>query len=358
MKIKNFMTTQPAHSTSTRQSTFVRMLTVQFIAVDCIASLFIFVPAAVTSAKKSWIMTDLGCTIHGIVITWVYLVLFGLLSLMNIEIFARIKYENWHKSTFDSERKLIMISVIMGLMSLGVACVPLSDWAWISYDYYHSACVPMLEMNLYHRILLLVLGLGLTVVIFVSTCILIGEIIKEQKDRNDSQETIQRRKTDLERKNNDIQSNFTFAQNSGMSDERKHNDIQSNFTFAQDSGISVIDRLDNKEKDTMSKPLSYNGWMKDQKDTANEPPQNSISSSSTFRHKITTNFALCSIMIIFYVPYFVVIFARADCEKCQIKQKAVSWTLVFIVLTFILRPIIFYFRLCGVIKDKSEKTTT
>ena len=336
------MTTQPVHSTPTRQSTFLRMLTVQFIAVDCIASLFIFVPAAVTSAKKSWIMTDHGCTIHGIVITWVYLVLFGLFSLMNIELFAKIKYENWHKSTFDSERKLIMISVIMGLMSLGVACVPLSDWAWISYDYYHSACVPMLEMNIYHRILLLVLGLGLTAVIFVITYIIIGEY-KEQKDRIDSQEMIQRRKTALERKNNDMQSNFTFAQDSGISDERKNNDIQSNFTFAQDSGISVIDRLNNKEKDTISKPLSYNGWMKDQKDNANKPPQNSISSPSNFRHKITTNFALCSIMIILYVPYFVVIFARADCEKCQIKQKAVSWTLVFIVLTFYIAA--YYFLL-------------
>ena len=319
-------------------STFARMLTVQFIVVDCFASLFIFIPSAVTSAAGSWLMSDVGCSIHGIVITWVYLVLFGLFSLRNIERFARIKFENWHKSTFDSKRKLTVISVIIWLIDLGVACVPLSGWTTISYDFYHSSCVPMLETNIYHQMLLIGLGLGLTVFIFVITHLIIyyskGES-KEQGDKDDnSQENIQRRMTDLERKTTDIHSHYTISQNSWISEK---------------------DETSNKKgKEVLSRPPSYNSWVKDPKDQANQQPQKRVLSWSTFRHTTTTNFALCIIMFLFYAPYFALICARAICGTC-IHQSEVSATLVFVVLTFTLRPIIFFLRLRRVIKEKSER---
>ena len=332
MKIRHVMNTQLVYST------FARMLTIQFIVVDCFATLFIFIPSAVTSAAGSWLMSDVGCTIHGIVITWVYLVLFGLFSLRNIERFARIKFENWHKSTFDSQRKLTVISIIIWLIDLGVACVPLSGWTSISYDFYHSSCVPMLETNIYHQMLLLGLGLGLTVFIFVITHLIIynskGENKEQREKDDDSQEIIQRRKTDLERKPTDIHSQYTISQNSWISEKDE--------------------KPNKKGKEILSRPPSYNSWVKDPKDQAHEQPKRRVLSWSTFRHTTTTNFALCIIMFLFYAPYFALICARAICGTC-IHQSEVSATLVFVVLTFTLRPIIFYLRLRRVIKEKSER---
>ena len=252
-------------------------LFLQFVLIDFIACFFVFVPASVTAIVESWAFSDPACHIHGVITTFVYIVIFGLLIVRCVERITKIKNRNLHKAVFCSNCRLMLVSSVVWVVGVFVAVIPLSGWLSFKYDYYHSGCIVQLEESILYIFLLFTLGVALTAIF-----VIIAFMIVSKADKN----------------------------------------------------VGDIERINGGK-----------GWHMG---NGSKPEENKNPNMAT----ASANLIISTVSVVFFFPYFVLMFIRAAGEDMW--RGAYSICLIPVVLTFTLRPLIYLFRLRMTIKAKEK----
>lgn len=344
--------------------------TIQFIVIDVICDILVLLPAAVVSVTLSWILTDLGCQVYGVVTIFVYLVTFSILSLRCFERVVRIRHPGLHRKLFGSHRRLAILMISVWFVDLLVSGIPLTGWTAISYDYYHSGCYPVLENNLYHLIVVAFLGIGLALILFIVSHVVIYNSVNSQssqtriepiiiKKDDEKEESLPRTSSQNwihDSEESDDSDSSANSESTNRHKKKKWLEINSSHN-SNKHNIETDDKQ--QRRSPQNKPKRSGSYLRKQQ----EENQNGGNEKDEVREKLTkkhtlfsilysvsTHFGICLFMIIFWMPYFIVAICRT--LDTEVFRGYYSVSLCFILLTYTIKPIVHYIRLYRLIKTK------
>lgn len=344
--------------------------TIQFIVIDVICDILVLLPAAVVSVTLSWILTDLGCQVYGVVTIFVYLVTFSILSLRCFERVIRIRHPGLHRKLFGSHRRLAVLMMSVWVIDLLVSGIPLTGWTTISYDYYHSGCYPVLENNLYHLIVVAFLGIGLALILFIVSHVVIYNSVNSQssqtriepiviKKDDEKEESLPRTSSQNwihDSEDSDDSEGSANSESTNRHNKKKWLEINSSHN-SNKHNIETDDKQ--HRRSPQNKPKRSGSYLrKQQKENQNGGNEkDEVREKLTKKHtlfsilySVSTHFGICLFMIIFWMPYFVVAICRT--VDTEVFRGYYSVSLCFILLTYTIKPIVHYIRLYRLIKTK------
>lgn len=166
-----------------RTNKFVFELTI----LDMISLIVFIFPAIIVAFMRNWKLSNYVCQIHGTVFTMCYMSTFGLLIAMSVERAVRAKNFDLHDRIFLRSRSVTWISMLVWVVSLGIATIPQTGWASISYDFYQAACIPSFGSNVYYLSIVFTFGLGFCFIAYIVTYSLIfsARLKKLKKPKSD-----------------------------------------------------------------------------------------------------------------------------------------------------------------------------
>lgn len=337
--------------------------TIQFVVIDVIADLLLLIPAAIVSTTLSWILTDIGCQIYGMVAIFVYLVTFSILGMRCLERVLRIRNLELHRRIFSTPRRLAVFALSVWFLDLVISGIPLTGWTVITYDYYHSGCYPVLEDNLYHLIVVTFLGIGLTLILFIVSHIVIFNSLKSQTNMSRIEPFViktQENKTSLPRTSS--QNWLKESDDSCDSDDFHRAEKTSGKIWLDKEKENKFDNH-NGNQTRPERPKRSASYLNRQQSDAGNPEngtQDPIHKKLSRKHalyaltrSVFTHFGICLFVILFWMPYFVVAVCR-NMDK-DVFQGYYSLSLCFILVTFTIKPLIHYVRLQRHIKNKKTR---
>lgn len=344
--------------------------TIQFIVIDVICDILVLLPAGVVSVTLSWILTDLGCQVYGVVTIFVYLVTFSILSLRCFERVVRIRHPGLHRKLFGSHRRLAVLMMSVWFVDLLVSGIPLAGWTVISYDYYHSGCYPVLENNLYHLIVVAFLGIGLALILFIVSHVVIYNSVNSQSSQTRIEPIIIKKDDEKEESlprtssqnwiHDSEESDYSDSSANSESTNRHKKKKWLEINSSHNSNKHHTETDDKQQRRSpQNKPKRSGSYLRKQqeenKNGGNEKDE--VREKLTKKHtlfsilySVSTHFGICLFMIIFWMPYFIVAICRTI--DTEVFRGYYSVSLCFILLTYTIRPIVHYIRLYRLIKTK------
>lgn len=318
----------------------------QLIVIDFLASGFVLVPICVTALAKSWILSNPLCYFHAVISTWLLLVSFGLVSLCFIERVTKQKTPKIHQNLFDTNVGVTLISGFVWAIDLGIALLPVFGIASIAYDEYQASCAVSYSKSKIFAPLVFALTFVLPFLVFIVCCIILFSHHRN-KAKQKQDDMIEMLKPAHEQ-------NSTFA--SPPSSERSTLSTTGIVTAVEETPRNVSARRDTLAEMTMSEQETENNrrryWKNIRKSTKQRPSrlQSVVSAVQNYdlfsddhkdedHHLAVTYMIVYSFLTICWLPFLALAIANAFSDA--IWQGWYSLTLIFSVLSFIAKPIIY-----------------
>lgn len=318
----------------------------QLIVIDFLACGFVLVPICVTALAKSWILSNPLCYFHAVISTWLLLVSFGLVSLCFIERVTKQKSPKIHQNLFDTNVGVTLISGFVWAIDLGIALLPVFGIASIAYDEYQASCAVSYSKSKIFAPLVFALTFVLPFLVFIVCCIILFSHHRN-KAKQKQDDMIEMLKPAHEQ-------NSTFA--SPPSSERSTLSTTGIVTAVEETPRNVSARRDTLAEMTMSEQETENNrrryWKNIRKSTKQRPSrlQSVVSAVQNYdlfsddhkdedHHLAVTYMIVYSFLTICWLPFLALAIANAFSDA--IWQGWYSLTLIFSVLSFIAKPIIY-----------------
>lgn len=318
----------------------------QLIVIDFLACGFVLVPICVTALAKSWILSDPLCYFHAVIPTWLLLVSFGLVSLCFIERVTKQKTPKIHQNLFDTNVGVTLISGFVWAIDLGIAMLPVFGIASIAYDEYQASCAVSYSKSKIFAPLVFALTFVLPFLVFIVCCIILFSHHRN-KAKQKQDDMIEMLKPAHEQ-------NSAFA--SPPSSERSTLSTTGIVTAVEETPRNVSARRDTLAEMTMSEQETENNrrryWKNIRKSTKQRPSrlQSVVSAVQNYdlfsddhkdedHHLAVTYMIVYSFLTICWLPFLALAIANAFSDA--ILQGWYSLTLIFSVLSFIAKPIIY-----------------
>lgn len=318
----------------------------QLIVIDFLACGFVLVPICVTALANSWILSNPLCYFHAVISTWLLLVSFGLVSLCFIERVTKQKTPKIHQKLFDTNVGVTLISGFVWAIDLGIALLPVFDIASIAYDEYQASCVVSYSKSKILAPLMFVLTFVLPFLVFIVCCIILfshhrNKAKQKQDDMIEMLKPVQEQNTVLA---------------SPPASERSTLSTTGIVPAVEETPRNVSARRDTLAEMTMSEQETENNrrryWKKIRKSTKHRPSrlQSVVSAVQNYdllsddhrdedHHLAVTYMIVYSFITICWLPFLSLALANAFSDS--IWQGWYSLTLIFSVLSFIAKPIIY-----------------
>lgn len=145
----------------------------QLILVDFMACGLMLLPTCVTALAKSWVMSEPVCYFHALMSTWLMLVSVGLVCICLIERTIKQKKPDLHHTVFDSNIGVSVTSVIIWVIDLGIAVLPVTGISTVAYDVYQASCVVYYSSSVIYIIVVFSFAFVIPLLIFLVTCCLV-----------------------------------------------------------------------------------------------------------------------------------------------------------------------------------------
>lgn len=318
----------------------------QLIVIDFLACGFVLVPICVTALAKSWILSNPLCYFHAVISTWLLLVSFGLVSLCFIERVTKQKTPKIHQNLFDTNVGVTLISGFVWAIDLGIALLPVFGIASIAYDEYQASCAVSYSKSKIFAPLVFALTFVLPFLVFIVCCIILFSHHRN-KAKQKQDDMIEMLKPAHEQ-------NSAFA--SPPSSERSTLSTTGIVTAVEETPRNVSARRDTLAEMTMSEQETENNrrryWKNIRKSTKQRPSrlQSVVSAVQNYdlfsddhkdedHHLAVTYMIVYSFLTICWLPFLALAIANAFSDA--IWQGWYSLTLIFSVLSFIAKPIIY-----------------
>lgn len=318
----------------------------QLIVIDFLACGFVLVPICVTALAKSWILSNPLCYFHAVIPTWLLLVSFGLVSLCFIERVTKQKTPKIHQNLFDTNVGVTLISGFVWAIDLGIALLPVFGIASIAYDEYQASCAVSYSKSKIFAPLVFALTFVLPFLVFIVCCIILFSHHRN-KAKQKQDDMIEMLKPAHEQ-------NSAFA--SPPSSERSTLSTTGIVTAVEETPRNVSARRDTLAEMTMSEQETENNrrryWKNIRKSTKQRPSrlQSVVSAVQNYdlfsddhkdedHHLAVTYMIVYSFLTICWLPFLALAIANAFSDA--IWQGWYSLTLIFSVLSFIAKPIIY-----------------
>lgn len=318
----------------------------QLIVIDFLACGFVLVPICVTALAKSWILSNPLCYFHAVISTWLLLVSFGLVSLCFIERVTKQKTPKIHQNLFDTNVGVTLISGFVWAIDLGIALLPVFGIASIAYDEYQASCAVSYSKSKIFAPLVFALTFVLPFLVFIVCCIILFSHHRN-KAKQKQDDMIEMLKPAHEQ-------NSAFA--SPPSSERSTLSTTGIITAVEETPRNVSARRDTLAEMTMSEQETENNrrryWKNIRKSTKQRPSrlQSVVSAVQNYdlfsddhkdedHHLAVTYMIVYSFLTICWLPFLALAIANAFSDA--IWQGWYSLTLIFSVLSFIAKPIIY-----------------
>lgn len=318
----------------------------QLIVIDFLACGFVLVPICVTALAKSWILSNPLCYFHAVISTWLLLVSFGLVSLCFIERVTKQKSPKIHQNLFDTNVGVTLISGFVWAIDLGIALLPVFGIASIAYDEYQASCAVSYSKSKIFAPLVFALTFVLPFLVFIVCCIILFSHHRN-KAKQKQDDMIEMLKPAHEQ-------NSAFA--SPPSSERSTLSTTGIVTAVEETPRNVSARRDTLAEMTMSEQETENNrrryWKNIRKSTKQRPSrlQSVVSAVQNYdlfsddhkdedHHLAVTYMIVYSFLTICWLPFLALAIANAFSDA--IWQGWYSLTLIFSVLSFIAKPIIY-----------------
>lgn len=318
----------------------------QLIVIDFLACGFVLVPICVTALAKSWILSNPLCYFHAVISTWLLFVSFGLVSLCFIERVTKQKTPKIHQNLFDTNVGVTLISGFVWAIDLGIALLPVFGIASIAYDEYQASCAVSYSKSKIFAPLVFALTFVLPFLVFIVCCIILFSHHRN-KAKQKQDDMIEMLKPAHEQ-------NSAFA--SPPSSERSTLSTTGSVTAVEETPRNVSARRDTLAEMTMSEQETENNrrryWKNIRKSTKQRPSrlQSVVSAVQNYdlfsddhkdedHHLAVTYMIVYSFLTICWLPFLALAIANAFSDA--IWQGWYSLTLIFSVLSFIAKPIIY-----------------
>lgn len=318
----------------------------QLIVIDFLACGFVLVPICVTALAKSWILSNPLCYFHAVISTWLLLVSFGLVSLCFIERVTKQKTPKIHQNLFDTNVGVTLISGFVWAIDLGIALLPVFGIASIAYDEYQASCAVSYSKSKIFAPLVFALTFVLPFLVFIVCCIILFSHHRN-KAKQKQDDMIEMLKPAHEQ-------NSAFV--SPPSSERSTLSTTGIVTAVEETPRNVSARRDTLAEMTMSEQETENNrrryWKNIRKSTKQRPSrlQSVVSAVQNYdlfsddhkdedHHLAVTYMIVYSFLTICWLPFLALAIANAFSDA--IWQGWYSLTLIFSVLSFIAKPIIY-----------------
>ncbi|XP_061172001.1 G-protein coupled receptor 84-like [Saccostrea echinata] len=321
----------------------------QLIIVDFLACGFALIPSCVTALAKSWIMSEPVCYIHAVMSTWLMLVSFGLVCFCLIERAVKQKNPKLHHAVFDSNLGVSITSVMIWAIDLGVAILPVFGISHIAYDVYQASCVVFHSSSLIYVTTVFSLTFVVSLLIFlVTSCLIFNHHRNELKKKKS--DMIELLKPSREQDNT-----VTSPQITNRS-EKSTVSTTGIVPAVEETPRDISARRDTLAEMTMSDQETANNrsryWRKLQNSTKHRPSRlqsvvSAVQSYDLFSddHKDEDHHLAVTYMIVYcflsicWLPSLIL--ALANGFDDSIWRGWYSLTMIFAVLSFIAKPIIY-----------------
>ena len=131
----------------------------QLVVIDFTAYVCIIFPGIIAAFSKSWILSDLVCTISGVVNTLCFLLTFIFLTILIAEKSVNLFHPNIHSATFENKKLSAVVCILTWIFCLLGSLMPTLDWGVIKFITFESKCALVHSKNRMNLILLLTFGL-------------------------------------------------------------------------------------------------------------------------------------------------------------------------------------------------------
>ncbi|XP_062608932.1 uncharacterized protein LOC134270700 [Saccostrea cucullata] len=320
----------------------------QLIIVDFLACGFVLIPSCVTALAKSWIMSEPVCYAHAVMSTWLMLVSFGLVCFCLIERTVKQKNPKLHHAVFDSNVGVSITSVLIWAVDLGVAILPVFGISKIAYDDYQASCVVFHSSSLIYVTTVFSMTFVLSLLIFLVTCCLIFNHHRNELKKKKS-DMIELLKPDREQNNTVTSPPITNrSENSTVS-------ATGIVAAMEDTPRDVSARRDTLAEMTMSDQETANNrsryWRKLQQSKRRQSRLQSVVSAvqnydlfsddhqDEDHHLAVTYMMVYCFLTICWLPFLIL--ALVNGFDGSIWRGWYSLTMIFAVLSFIAKPIIY-----------------
>ncbi|XP_060065907.1 uncharacterized protein LOC132546214 [Ylistrum balloti] len=314
----------------------------QLIIVDILSWFFILIPGAVVALRGQWDLTMPVCYAQAVIVNWIYLVMFGLITTLFVERAVLVKNPKLRDKIFGKVSKVTIISIMIWSIDLAIAAIPTSGWSPIDYDFYHSSCIVYNESNVYYVIILFMFGIG-TAILSGAVCIPI--ILNSRKSR------ILRENAEAAKIEADIRRKMRLE---AIAEEKKEMEAEK-IKNGQDSS---------KKLEKSLQPQARQGWTNDK--PSNSKTNNNAKKKQTRKktrrartpkrrdkrlleddyedpdfHLTVTYMIMWVLLLVLWLPYFIVLFRHAAINDTDFWRGYYSVTVILALFSFCIKPIIY-----------------
>ena len=337
-----------------RTNKFVFELTI----LDLISLIGFIFPAIIVAFMRNWKLSNYVCQIHGTVFTMCHMSTFGLLIAMSVERAVRAKNFDLHDRFFLRSRSVTWISILVWVVSLGIATIPQTGWVSISYDFYQAACIPSFRNNVYYLSIVFTFGLGFCFIAYFVTYSLIfsARLKKLKKPKPDDNKSgsnnlmsLMSKKTaenDKPASNNlmALMSKNTNASSNSTSVNIANNGVAPSTTATPKIGWSASNNQTSQSTGSgkpQSKFASLRARDKMKKVITKVKVSKLFSDDDTDPdfHLAVTYFIVACLMVFLWLPYFIVSFVSVN-DK-DLWGGFFSIVSVIAMISYCLKPIIY-----------------
>ncbi|XP_033744113.1 uncharacterized protein LOC117329989 [Pecten maximus] len=312
-------------------------LVFQLIIVDILAWLFILIPGAVVALRGQWDLPMSVCYAQVVMVNSIYLVMFGLITTLFIERTVLVRNPKLHEKVFGKVSHVNIISFLIWGIDFGIASVPTSGWSRIDYDFYHGSCTVYHESNVYYAIILFMFGMGLSI---LSGVVCVPIILKSRKERivfenaeaakieaelrrKKRMETIAEEKKEAEKNKDDKdleKKSLTPHAKQGWTDTKQPDQHKDNKTRNRKGKKRARRARTPKRRDKRLLEDDYD-----------DPDF----------HLTVTYLIMWVLILILWLPYFIVVFRHAISNDLEFWRGYYSITIIIALFSFCIKPIIY-----------------
>ena len=318
----------------------------QLVVVDFVGCALILIPTCVTALAKGWILSDAVCYGHAVLSTWLLLVSFGLVCLCLIERTIKQIKPSVHRTVFDTNVGVIIVSVTLWVVDLGLALLPVFGISSVAYDVYQASCVVFYSKSILFTIVIFTLTFVLPFILFIVTCILIfrHHRNKLKKKENDMIEMLK-----PARENNNTVTSPPSSERSTLSTTGIVPDVEETPSTPR-TRRDTLAEMTMSEQETENNQKRY--WRKLRKSTQRRQSrfQSVVSAVQSYdlfaddhkdedHHLAVTYMIVYSFLTVCWLPFLIL--ALANALNDSVWQGWYFLTFIFSVLSFIAKPIIY-----------------
>ena len=322
----------------------------QLIILDLLACAFVLLPSIIAAFAKEWLLSTPVCYMHAIMINWLFLVMFALVTTTIAQQTIKQIKPQLAGVVFTSNVKVSIISLVIWLVDLAIAVAPTSGFVDIKYDYFHASCIVYLDTNIPYLSCLLAFGIVIPMIMIIVFFVLLSKNKKKKAKERKAQTKLEKIKLNQSVDGNMPRNVSTSSIGTNATCASESEDITP--SDGQRSRLQSIDDVFSPQQDDVNR-------KRYQKNNQRQGAQRQSKAARMFKraaslaksyesfddhsdedhHLAVTYLIIWSFLIASWLPYLVLAFYNAIIGGLW--RGYYSLLLIFAFLSFFSKPIIY-----------------